>query len=160
MGAVKRYLSYAQFEALLGVSHSTMVSLRRRNRLIDPDCFIGDLPGWDRKRALRFGRETGRLDEHDNPTTAPYVAPSRAVRPKWWDVPNPVIYMSQTEVGEELGVNPNHIRRQRERGTFAAPDAAIGDPEGNPRRGNVVGWLKDPTITAYKRQTRGLHKAG
>lgn len=158
MAEVRRYLSTAQVQELLGLHRATLSSIRRRGLMPDPDILIGDLPGWDEGRIVRFGQETGRLDEDNRPVdfSSRGHTPRPTPRP-WWRVEQPERFLSQAECAVMLGVRPIQLQTRRLRNTFISPDVAIGDPWNHPRRGNVFGW-QEARVRAYKRQRKGIAK--
>lgn len=54
-------LGTGEVAKLLGVNRRTVTMWRYRGILIEPDYVVSGAPAWQRKRILRWAKETGRL---------------------------------------------------------------------------------------------------
>ncbi|MBO0820047.1 MAG: hypothetical protein J2P26_04270 [Nocardiopsaceae bacterium] len=146
---MKRYLNGPQICDVLGIAHATFKGWRftRPGRWLDPDAYIGDLPGWDPVRVERFKAEYAALP----PAKRSFGKGQRAwwpERPGWWDVPEPERFMSQAEIARLFDIQPKAVLFMRTRThTFIEADAAIGEPEREQAmHGNVYGWKRERVI--------------
>lgn len=140
---IRHYLSVAQMCALYDMSPETFYSMRTGPWLPDPDVLVGRQGGWAEERAVRWGRETGRLDEQGRPGRARRQGkPRNDEQPPAWYRVIPERYMSGQEAARWMGLNKDGMFRLVRRNDYPAPAVRIGATAAR----HVLGWTKESCL--------------
>lgn len=157
----RRLLSYKQVEDRLFLSRTQLFRLDREGARLLPDAVVvPGTNGWDDKRVLQYGIDTGRLDENGQPaggwdqgrprnrvTDGSLPAMRRLVEEKYSAPPK--VYLGSALCSFVYGHTDLSVLFLRKRGGFFPADVVIGD--------KLLGWDEQEVIK-FGQQTGRLPK--
>ncbi|MFD8335534.1 hypothetical protein ACFV42_23175 [Streptomyces solisilvae] len=145
-----RYYGGFDIYRIAGIRRDTFEKLAAGPWCPRPDIYIGVQPGWKPSRAMRWLKETGRIDIHGRPARADRRGrPRRDEEPPGWYCPRtaPKRYSTAEETARLLNHEKKIIGRMKAAGHGPEAAVVIGDLEGYSidevvRLGEQYGWIE------------------
>lgn len=157
--STKRYLSYNQLYERLYLSRTQTFRLEREGARLLPDVLVTPgTQGWDEKRALQYGIDTGRLDEAGQPAGGwdgdrprnrvpdGSLPEMRRLVEEKYSAP-PKVYLGSAHCSFLYGLTDLAVLALRRRGAFITASVVVG--------GQFLGW-NELEVIKFGKQTGRL----